>query len=368
MSVEGVLGAEIVVCAGSGGVGKTTISAAIALEAAKRGTKTIVLTIDPARRLATALGLENLTNEPRRIEPKRFEAAGLDPAPLDAMMLDTKTTFDEVVHRYARDERKAERIIANRFYRSVSGSLSGTHEYMAMEKLYQLYSTGNYELIVIDTPPTRNALDFLEAPKRMTSFLEGRLLRWFLIPAMGGGKGIFKMLNVASVQFLKVVRRIVGAQILDDTAEFLANFEGMYEGFKERAQEVYDLLRRETTQFLIVTSPTEQSVQEALYFASTLNSYGLPFGGLVVNRLHPDCSDNRAKPTGSPLIDRLLSMTNDLAEVAEREERSVKRLESEIPPERWARIPVVARDVADLEALNEISRHIFERPQETAPL
>lgn len=357
--LSGLLDGEIVVCAGSGGVGKTTVSAAIALEAASRGRKTIVLTIDPAKRLANSLGLRRLTNKPRRIEKAKFSSAGLDPAPLHAMMLDTKTTFDELVYRYARGRERAEQIIGNRFYQALSGALSGTHEYMAMEKLYELKQEGKYELIVIDTPPTRNVLDFLEAPKRVTSFLEGRLLRWFLLPAIGGGRGIFRAANLAAVSFLRVVKRIVGAEVLRDTAEFLKNFEGMYEGFKERAQEVFELLRSDGTAFVIVTAPTTSAVEEGMFFASTLNSYGLPFRGLVVNRVHPRFDVPEIGQTTSPLLERAGQLAADFRQVSRREEKSLAKLQGEISSEGWARVPYLNRDVVDLAALKEVASYIF---------
>jgi anion-transporting ArsA/GET3 family ATPase len=359
VSLKHILDSRIVVCAGSGGVGKTTVSAAIALEAASRGRKTIVVTIDPAKRLANSLGLAKLSNEPKRIRPKQFRDCGLKPAPLDAMMLDTKTTFDQLVFKYAKDPRRAERIVANRFYQSIAGALSGTHEYMAMEKLYELSQEDSYDLIVIDTPPTRNALDFIEAPKRMTSFLEGRLLKWFLLPAVGGGKGLFRAVNFAATSFLKVVQRIIGAQVLKDTAEFFANFEGMYEGFKERAQAVFELLQQPGAAFIIVTAPAEQSVEEALYFATTLNSYRLPFGGLVVNRVHPTFDLGGFKPGGDPLAGRLAELAAQFDAVGRREERSLRRLKTEISEQKWARIPYLNHSVDDLAALRELAGHIF---------
>jgi anion-transporting ArsA/GET3 family ATPase len=353
-----LLDSRIVVCTGSGGVGKTTISAAIALEAASRGRKTMVVTIDPAKRLANSLGLAKLSNTPKKIPPSRFKAAGLKSAPLEAMMLDTKTTFDEVIYRNARDRNSAERIINNRFYQSISGALSGTHEYMAMEKLYELDSQGKYDLIVIDTPPARNALDFLEAPKRLTSFLEDRLLKWFLLPAISGGRGIFRAVNFAAVTFLKAVQRIVGAQLIKDTAEFLANFEGMYEGFKERAQAVFELLRQESTAFVVVTAPTALSVKEAVFFASTLNDYGLPFKGLIVNRIHPVFETNGAE-VGEPVVDLVRGLAAEFRQVSAREERSLERLRDELPEQQWARIPYLNEDVVDLSALKKVASFIF---------
>src|SRR5687767_14681499 len=279
---------QIIVCAGAGGVGKTTTAAAIALRAAIEGKRAAVLTIDPARRLASSLGLEALSNEPTRIPDEKFKEAKVKPkGELFAMMLDTKSTFDKVVMQYAPTREQADRIIANRFYRNISGTLSGTQEYMAMEKLYELYNEGDYDLIVIDTPPTRNALDFLDAPKRMTDFFESRVLRWFLVPYMKGAGGFMRVANVAATTYLRVVKKIVGAEVLEDTAEFFGNLEGMYEGFKQRAQDVANLLKSDLTSFVVVTSPALDSVAEATFFATRLNESGLPFGALVVNRVHP---------------------------------------------------------------------------------
>jgi anion-transporting ArsA/GET3 family ATPase len=324
-----------------------------------------VVTIDPAKRLANALGLKELSHEPRRIPTRKFRDAGLEPAPLYAMMLDTKRTFDELVIRYARRPGQADRIIENRLYQAISGALSGTHEYMAMEKLYELDLDGSYDLIVIDTPPTRNALDFLEAPKHMTSFFEGKLLKWFLIPAIGGGKGLFRAVNFAAVQFLKIVTRVVGTEVLRDTAEFAANFEGMYDGFKERARAVYELLRQPATAFVVVTTPHDQAVEEALFFATTLNRHRLPFGGLVVNRIHPSFDVAPAggseppEATGSPVVDRLVQLAGEFEQGRRREDRSLRRLEWEVPQERWARIPYLSGEVTDLPSLVGVAACMF---------
>ena len=284
---------EIIVCAGAGGVGKTTTAAAIAMQAAADGKRTAVLTIDPARRLASSLGLKRLTNEPTPVGARKFSSAGVEmKGELHALMLDTKTTFDEVVLRYAPSREQAERIISNRFYRNISSTLSGTQEYMAMEKLYELHADGGYDLIVIDTPPTRNALDFLDAPRRLTDFFESRVLRWFLLPYMKAGGGIMRVANLAATTFLRIVKRIIGGDVLEDTAEFFANLEGMYDGFKERAGEVAALLKSDVTSFIVVTSPSSDSVDEATFFAARLNESGLPFGALVVNRVHPRFGDD----------------------------------------------------------------------------
>ena len=362
---------QIIVCAGAGGVGKTTTAAAIALRAAVEGKKTAVLTIDPARRLASSLGLKELSNEPTRINARKFAALGVKPAgSLYAMMLDTKTTFDEVVTQYAPTEEQAERIIANRFYRNISGTLSGTQEYMAMEKLYELHADGDYDLIVIDTPPTRNALDFLDAPKRMTDFFESRVLRWFLLPYMKAGGGFMRVANVAASTFLRIVKRIVGADVLEDTAEFFANLEGMYDGFKQRARDVSALLKSQATSFVVITSPSQESVAEATFFSSRLDQAGLPFGALVVNRVHPNLETGvHARPrqlarleTGvadARLLAKLLDNGEAFARVVELEERNLKDLARRVPRHLWVRVPYLEQEAVDFVGLGAVADQLF---------
>jgi anion-transporting ArsA/GET3 family ATPase len=364
---------EVVVCAGSGGVGKTTVAAAIALKAALDGKKVVVLTIDPARRLASALGLKELSNDPKRVDARKFASAKLKPkGELHAMMLDTRTTFDSVVTQYAPSPAQAERILANRFYRNISSTLSGTQEYMAMEKLYELYADGGYDLIVIDTPPTRNALDFLDAPKRLTEFLDSRVLRWFLLPYMKAGGGIMRFANVAGTTFLKLVQRIVGSDVLEDTAEFFKNLEGMYEGFKERAREVAKLLRSDATSFVVVTSPAEESVAEATFFASRLNEAELPFGALVVNRVHPRYGDGieirprqLSKLEGGEANERLLAklLHNERAfmKVVRLESANLDALARKIPRHRWVWVPYLEREAVDFRGLAAIAEHLVKK-------
>ena len=358
---------EIVVCAGSGGVGKTTTSAAVGLRAAVEGKKVAVLTIDPARRLASSLGLKELSNSPTKVPPRKFESADLKPkGELWAMMLDTKTTFDEVVMQYAPTPEQAERIIANRFYRNIAGTLSGTQEYMAMEKLYELFADGDYDMIVIDTPPTRNALDFLDAPKRMTDFFDSKVLKWFLLPYMKAGGGIFKVANVAATGFLRLVKRIVGSDVLEDTAEFFGNLEGMYDGFKQRARDVATLLQSDVTSFVVVTSPAEESVTEATFFASRLNESGLPFGALVVNRVHPKWADaidvkprqvsrlDQGEDTAR-LLGKLITNEQQFSKVVSLEERNLDALARKIPRHRWVRVPYLEREAVDIGGLSAIA-------------
>jgi anion-transporting ArsA/GET3 family ATPase len=361
---------EVIVCAGSGGVGKTTASAAIAMHAAMQGRKAAVLTIDPARRLAASLGLKELTNDPTKVNPNKFTDGTKPKGELWAMMLDTKTTFDAVVNQYAPSPQQAERIINNRFYRNISSTLSGTQEYMAMEKLYELYADGGYDLIVIDTPPTRNALDFLDAPRRLIDFFESRVLRWFLLPYMRAGGGLFKVANVAATTFLRIVKRIVGSDVLEDTAEFFGNLEGMYDGFKQRAREVAGLLQSDVTSFIVVTSPSEDSVQEATYFATRLNESGLPFGALVVNRVHPNYGDGidvkprqlaRLEQVGETghILARLLDNEEAFMRVVRRERKNLAGLARKIPRHRWVWVPYLEVEAVDFPGLRQIAAQLF---------
>ena len=362
---------QVIVCAGAGGVGKTTTSASIALQAAIEGKKAAVLTIDPAKRLASSLGLKELSSEPTKVNPRKFASAGVKPeGELWAMMLDTKSTFDKLVERYAPTPEQATRILGNKFYRSISGTLSGTQEYMAMEKLYELYADGGFDVIVIDTPPTRNALDFLDAPKKMTDFLESRVLRWFLIPYMKAGGGIFKVANVAAMTFLKLVKKIVGSEVLQDTAEFFGNLEGMYDGFKERAREVAKLLQSAETAFVVVTSPSEDSVSEAIFFATRLDEANLPFGALVVNRVHPrwgdaiEASDRRiGKLEGgderATLLAKLLRNEAAFSKVVSAEEKNLDELARKVPRHRWVRVPYLEQEAVDFPGLYAITRRLI---------
>ena len=363
---------EIIVCAGSGGVGKTTTAAAISLRAALDGKKVAVLTIDPAKRLASSLGLKELTNEPTRVSKKKFTSAGLEPkGELHALMLDTKSTFDKVVLRYAPTEEQAQKIINNRFYRNISGTLSGTQEYMAMEKLYELHADGGYDLIVIDTPPTRNALDFLDAPKRLTDFFESRVLRWFLLPYMKASGGIMRMANVAATAFLGIVKKIVGSEVLEDTAEFFANLEGMYDGFKQRALDVAALLKSDVTSFVVVTSPSEDSVTEAAFFATRLNESGLPFGALVVNRVHPSIGEPidvtarqlRRLEEGDErdrVLAKLLTNESRFRKLVRLEEKNLEGLARRIPRHLWVRVPYLRTEAVDFPGLIEIGDRLFD--------
>jgi anion-transporting ArsA/GET3 family ATPase len=274
---------RIIVCCGSGGVGKTTTAAALGLRAAEQhGRRTVVLTIDPARRLAQSMGLTELDNTPRQVKGIDTDAAGGE---LFAMMLDMKRTFDEVVQAHTTPQRAAE-IFANPFYQAMSSTFSGTQEYMAMEKLAQLRARNEWDLIVVDTPPSRSALDFLDAPARLSRFLDGRMLRMLLAPARSGGRSVFSLVTASFGLFSRAVQKILGAQLLTDLSGFVAALDSMFGGFRQRADETYRILQDPQTAFLIVAVPERDAVREAAYFAERLVADRMPLAGMVLNRTH----------------------------------------------------------------------------------
>ncbi|MEJ8670426.1 MULTISPECIES: ArsA family ATPase [unclassified Streptomyces] len=270
---------RIVVCCGSGGVGKTTTAAALGLRAAERGRKVVVLTIDPARRLAQSMGIDSLDNTPRRV--KGVEGEG----ELHAMMLDMKRTFDEIVEAHA-DPERAGAILGNPFYQSLSAGFAGTQEYMAMEKLGQLRARDEWDLIVVDTPPSRSALDFLDAPKRLGSFLDGKLIRVLLAPAKVGGRAGMKFLNVGMSMMTGALGKLLGGQLLKDVQTFVAAMDSMFGGFRTRADATYKLLQAPGTAFLVVAAPERDALREAAYFVERLAAEDMPLAGLVLNRVH----------------------------------------------------------------------------------
>ena len=281
-------GVRILVCCGAGGVGKTTTAAALALRAAeKHGRRTVVLTIDPARRLAQSLGLNELDNTPRQVKGIDTELSGGE---LHAMMLDMKRTFDDVVLAHTEPDRAAE-IFANPFYQAMSSTFAGTQEYMAMEKLGQLHARGEWDLIVVDTPPSRSALDFLDAPARLSRFLDGRMLRMLLAPARSGGRSVFSLVTASFGVFSRVVQKVIGAQLLSDLSGFVAAFDSMFGGFRQRAEQTYRILQARETAFLLVAAPEPDAVREAAYFARRLGEERMPLAGLVLNRMHGPAVD-----------------------------------------------------------------------------
>ncbi len=367
-SIEEILdGKRICICAGSGGVGKTTTAAAIAAGMAARGPTVCVLTIDPAKRLADSLGLRELGNEARRVDPKLFEQHGIEmKGELWAMMLDAKATFDELVARQAPDEESRDRVLGNRVYQQISNALAGSQEYMAMEKLFELHSEGRFDLLVLDTPPTRNALDFLDAPRRLTQFIEGRSLRVFMRPtglaARVAGRG-------AAVA-LGVFRRIVGFDLLADLAEFFNAFSGMVDGFQARAKRVNGLLADRRTSFLVVCGPQGEPIDEAVYFHRKLVEAKLPFGGVIVNKVHYPAERLRgngadlraalaAKLGDEELAERVGANFDDYHVLAERDARNIERLAAELRTAGVIRVPHLDEDVHDLAGLAEINRYLF---------
>lgn len=277
---------RIVVCCGSGGVGKTTTAAALGLRAAERGRKVVVLTIDPARRLAQSMGIDSLDNTPRRVKGVDDSAGG----ELHAMMLDMKRTFDEIVEGHA-DPDRAAAILGNPFYQSLSAGFAGTQEYMAMEKLGQLRSRDEWDLIVVDTPPSRSALDFLDAPKRLGSFLDGKLIRVLLAPAKVGGRAGMKFLNVGMSMMTGALGKVLGGQLLKDVQTFVAAMDSMFGGFRTRADATYKLLQAPGTAFLVVAAPERDALREAAYFVERLAAEEMPLAGLVLNRVHGSGAD-----------------------------------------------------------------------------
>jgi anion-transporting ArsA/GET3 family ATPase len=279
---------RVIVCCGAGGVGKTTTAAAIGLRAAERGRHVVVLTVDPARRLAQSMGLSSLDNTPRPVpfgEADGRASNGNSGGSLHAMMLDMKRTFDEIVEAHADPDRAAQ-ILANPFYQSLSSGFSGTQEYMAMEKLGQLRRADEWDLIVVDTPPSRSALDFLDAPQRLGRFLDGRLIRLLVVPAKVGGRAYLKVLNAGFGMVTGVLTRVLGAQVLRDVQTFVSALDTMFGGFRERADYTYQLLRAPGTAFLVIAAPEPDALREASYFVERLAQEGMPLAGLILNRVH----------------------------------------------------------------------------------
>ncbi|WP_433032718.1 ArsA family ATPase [Actinomycetospora sp. CA-053990] len=359
---------KVLVCCGSGGVGKTTTAAALALRAAEQGRRVVVLTIDPARRLAQSLGLEELDNEPRNVPGALRNTADRGDGELQAMMLDMRRTFDEMVSGHTTPDR-AQAIFDNPFYQTISTSFSGTQEYMAMEKLGQLSSTGLWDLIVVDTPPSRSALDFLDAPQRLSSFLDGRMIRLLSAPARAGGSALRKIVGSTFSLFAKAVSTILGGQMLADASAFVQAFDTLFGGFQERANATYQLLRAPGTSFVVVAAPEPDALREASYFVERLSSERMPLAGLVLNRTHPvhaTLSGARAREgaetlesaRGDELAAAVLRLHADRVETAERERRVLGRFTRAHPTVPIIDVPAMSTDVHDLDGLREIGRRL----------
>jgi anion-transporting ArsA/GET3 family ATPase len=360
-----IAGRRIVVCAGSGGVGKTTVSAALAAGMATDGRRVAVVTIDPARRLAEALGLPAEGNREYRVDPERLAEAGLrSDGELWALTLDAKLTFDELIERNAPDAATRETILRNPIYRQLSGAVAGSQEYMAMEKLYELHQSGRYDLIVLDTPPTRNALDFLDAPGRLARFIDSRSLQLF----RGSGRAGLGLVGRGAGTIFSVLKRATGLDLLRDLADFFNAFGGMAEGFSERAHRVEALLRDDATNFLLITSPRAAAIADAGYFHDKLVESGMPFGGIVVNRVREPVA---AKPTpkleteltdllDAPLARKVLRDLRDHSRLAERDAVNVERMRAELGGDLLIAVPERSGDVHDLDGLADVARRLFD--------
>ncbi len=359
---------RILVCCGSGGVGKTTTAASLAVRAAERGRDVVVLTIDPARRLAQSMGLTELDNTPRVVEGIDTSAGGS----LEAMMLDMKRTFDEIVLDHA-DSERAQQILDNPFYQSLSSSMAGTQEYMAMEKLGQLRRNPAWDLIIVDTPPSRSALDFLDAPKRLGSFLDGRVIRILAAPAKAGGRGMFKVVTAGFNIVTNVITKVLGAQLLKDVSAFITALDTMFGGFRERADATYKLLKNPETRFLVVAAPEPDALREASYFVERLSEERMPLAGLVLNRVHRsaagsltasrclaaaedlnggDGADGADDP--GRIAAGLLRLHADRMNVIAREQRLTARFTGAHPGVAVGTVQALPGDVHDLDALRSI--------------
>ena len=354
---------RIVIVCGSGGVGKTTITAALALSLARSGRRTIALAVDPAKRLATTLRLPTTPGERATVDA----GGGRE---LTTLLLDTKRTFDELVERYAGSPARRDRIFANRFYQRIAGTLAGTHEYMAMERLYQLATTEEWEAIVIDTPPTRSALAFLDAPRRMTDFLGGRMFRWLLWPYRRAGRIGMRGAGLGARALAHTIGRIAGSDLLADVADFLDAFDGMYDGFKRRAGRVHELLGEDQTAFVVVAAPERGSLEEAGHFVDRLAESGMHLGGVVVNRW----MDGPSIEIPDAILEQLASGTKQeraaaavlrllrpLQHVRARQEAALESFARTHPAVEMVRVPELGAHSGDRASLEAVSAAILGR-------
>jgi anion-transporting ArsA/GET3 family ATPase len=378
---ELVMSRRVLVAVGAGGVGKTTTAAALGVAAARRGKRVLCLTIDPARRLAEALGMERMSADEQLVAPELFERAGIPlKGSLTAMMLDTKRTFDELVVKYSSSPERAKKLLENRLYKYVSTTLAGTQEYMAMEKLAQLKQSGDWDLIIVDTPPTRSALDFLDAPQNLSRFLDGRLLKLLLAPARAGGKAYFKVVSTSLSLFSRVFTKVLGMQLLEDVSQFVAALETMFGGFRERATQTYELLAAPGTAFVVIATPEPAAVREASFFVDRLAEERMPLAGVVLNRVHEPAPGGltgeralaaaevlEAAPDDAPdaenraLALALLRLHAESAAASARDARARRRFTRSHPDVALAQVPARAGDVHDLAQLRLVGADLARR-------
>ncbi len=383
-------GRQIIICCGSGGVGKTTVSAALGVQAALLGKKVLTLTVDPAKRLADSLGLSELGNQEARVPEEKFLRHGKNPkGSLHAMMLDTKRTFDEMIERYAPNEDVARNIMHNQFYQHLSSAMTGSHEYLAMEKLYQIHLEGRYDLIVLDTPPTKHALDFLEAPNRVRAFFDRSISQWFLKPYLTMGRLSLNLFNRTAGTVLRLVERFTGAEFLHDVSEFVTGLADSFDIFRSRAEEVMHVLRGTQTTFLLVTATDQSALEEAAYFYDRIQEASLPFGGIIANRFHtfpvPEAagrlSAEGSPPHGQAPLDTDISylskerglppsVARRLVENCDRYRRLAQRDQSVL--QEFARrsprqvpiltVPAFDEDIFNIDGLLKMNAHLFPSP------
>ncbi|MEO1266447.1 MAG: ArsA-related P-loop ATPase [Myxococcota bacterium] len=384
---EMLKGRSIVVCVGSGGVGKTTTSAVLALHAAIEGRRVLVLTIDPARRLANSLGVSELDNDERQIPLEQFAQIGVEPrGELWAMMLDMKRSFDRIVERNVKDPRAIERILNNKLYNYFSTSLAGTQEYSAMERLYELHKAGTYDLIVLDTPPTIHALDFLDAPNRMAEAVESSALQWLYKPSVAAGKFGFGLFNIGTSYVLKTLSRFTGSEMLDELRTFLQSLSPLFDGFGDRARRIRDVLGSDDALFFVITSPDPITVDEARYFQNRLNEEAIPFGGFIVNRVHapylPDdgldsatstqlaeamsqlnlkgLDDNPTQEELAALGEQMIENAAEFQVLADLDAQTLRALRERTGPRTSiSTVPFFSRDIHSFEGLNRVRQQLF---------
>jgi len=359
---EAAAKSTVLITVGSGGVGKTTVAATLALRAAMEGQGSLVCTIDPARRLANALGLQALGNAETLIAPQTFAAAGLAPrAEMRAMMLDMKRAWDDLIERQAPPD-KRQKILDNRFYQSLSTALAGSQEYVAMEKLWELRTQRSYPLIVLDTPPTGHALDFLDAPGRILDFLDNDAARWLLTPALAAGKIGLKLFNLGGSYVARTLARLTGTETLQQLADFMLNISGMNQGFRERAQQTRALLQAPGTAFVLVTSPVSERLDEALYFHQVLREHGLRVASVVANRVHvapPPTVWEEVAHQPAPLRGLLEQTLKENEQLARQDARGLERLRGAVGDTPVVLVPRFDREVHDLAALYQTSRWLW---------
>lgn len=378
MSIEKILADKrIIICCGSGGVGKTTVAASLALRAAIAGRKTLVCTIDPAKRLADSLGLRQLGNRETKIPDKIFSDVGIKAkGELWGMMLDSKRTFDDLIERIAPTLESKDRILANHYYQNITSALAGSQEFSAMEKLFELWEKKEYDLIVLDTPPTKHALDFLDAPKRLTTFLDGKVAQWFIKPYLMAGKMGFKFVHRSAGLLFKLLEKATGYQTMADMTEFFLAFEGLYDGFKDRAKKVRNLFSDDVTSFILVTSPQTPALAEARFFLEKLTAEKMPLGSVVFNRFHPPMIDLTldeidllsqkaiiALPKYVPAVDGLVDNLRAFTFLAKSDQKSIEQFLANTPPSiSSAKIPFLDHDIHDITGLLEIADQFDQLP------